>query len=202
MDKIGIMGGTFDPIHLGHLAMAQEAADLLHLPQVVFIPAQIPPHKRGRRITPPETRLRMTKIATADNPLFAVSDMELKRSAARPSYTVDTLNELKALYGETTELYFISGADSLVDLPTWHRAEELLHRCFFVATRRPGVPLTEKIVADTFGALAERIIFLDTPALEISSTAIRERIKNRRSVRYYIPAAVAKFIENEGLYRE
>ena len=144
----------------------------------------------------------MTELATADNPLFAVSDMELKRSSDRPSYTVDTLNELKALYGESTNIYFISGADSLVDLPTWHHAEELLRRCFFVATRRPGVPITDKVVTETFGALAEKIIFLETPALEISSTAIRDRIKNNRSVRYYISPEVAKFIENEGLYRE
>ena len=201
MDKIGIMGGTFDPIHFGHLAAAQEAAELLSLPRVIFVPAQIPPHKRHKHITSPEVRLRMTMLATGDNPLFSVSDMELKRSAARPSYTVDTINELKTVYGADTEIYFITGADSLLDLPTWHNAREILTKCHFVAVCRPGSPVNGRTVEDTFGALARRVIFLETPALEISSTDIRERVRNGRSVRYFMPAAVADFIAEEGLYR-
>ena len=202
MDKIGIMGGTFDPIHYGHLAAAEEAAEQLHLPQVIFVPAQIPPHKQKQHITSPAMRLKMVRLATMDNPRFAVSDMELVRSAERPSYTSDTMDALKAQYGEDTEIYFITGADSAVDLPTWHNARDILKKCRFVTTRRPGSSFDARSVEEIFGALAERVIFLDTPALEISSTDIRRRVKACRSIRYFVPPAVAEFIEKEGLYRD
>jgi len=199
-ERIGIMGGTFDPVHIGHLLTAEAVRDALKLDQILFIPAAIPPHKHRRDIASPEHRLSMVLLATAENPHFRVSDMELHREG--PSYTVDTIEVLRAERGEEAEFYFITGADAINDLATWHEVHELLRMCHFVAATRQGTPLNKEALLDEFGILArEHIHEVPTPELEISSTEIRERIHRGSSIRYMVPDNVADYIDKEGLYR-
>lgn len=198
--QIGIMGGTFDPIHLGHLLTAEAVRDAMDLNEILFIPAAVPPHKRERRIASPVHRLRMTMLATATNPHFRVSDIELHR--AGPSYTVDTVDALRKEWGGDASFYFITGADAINDLATWHDVHELLHKCHFVAARRQGTALARERLEEEFGALGrEHIHEVPTPELEISSTEIRRRVRRGASIRYMVPDAVADYIYKEGLYR-
>lgn len=197
--KIGIMGGTFDPIHLGHLATAEAVRELFALDEILFIPAARPPHKLGSLVTAEHHRLEMTRLATSSNKFFRVSDMELKRKGL--SYTLDTMNELHKTFGHATELFFIIGADSLADLSKWHEAKELVAKCHFIATTRQGVDVNFKAVENYFGAAAnEHIHRATTLGLEISSTDIRKRIKLGRSIKYLVPTAVEEYILREGLY--
>lgn len=197
--KIGIMGGTFDPIHLGHLATAEAVRELFTLDEILFIPAARPPHKLGKNITDERHRLTMTQLATRSNKFFRVSDMELRRTGL--SYTLDTMNELHKTFGNTTELFFIIGADSLADLSKWHSARELVEKCHFIATTRQGVDIDFSAVENFFGAAArEHIHRVTTPGLEISSTDLREKIRLGRSIKYLVPEAVEKYIAEEGLY--
>ncbi len=197
--KIGIMGGTFDPIHLGHLATAEAVREIFKLDEVLFIPAARPPHKLGRRVTDERHRLEMVHLATRSNKFFKVSDMELKRTGL--SYTLDTMNELHRTFGAATELFFIIGADSLADLSKWHAARELVEKCHFIATTRQGVDIDFSAVEEFFGAAArEHIHRVTTPGLEISSTDLRERIRLRRSIKYLVPEAVEEYILREELY--
>ena len=193
------MGGTFDPIHLGHLATAESVRELFALDEILFIPAARPPHKLGRHVTDEHHRLAMTILATRSNKFFRVSDMELKRTGL--SYTLDTMNELHAQFGTTTELFFILGADSLVDLSKWHEAKTLVARSHFIATTRPGVDVDFSATEKFFGtAASEHIHRVTTPAIEISSTEIRQRVKLGRSIKYLVPEAVEEYILREGLY--
>ena len=197
--KIGIMGGTFDPIHLGHLATAEAVREIFTLDEILFIPAARPPHKLNNRITDEQSRLTMTTLATRSNKFFRVSDMELRRNGL--SYTIDTMNELHKNFGRTTELFFIIGADSLADLQKWHAARELVAKCHFIATTRQGVDVNFSAVEKFFGkAAVEHIHRVTTPGLEISSTDIRERVRLGRSIKYLVPEAVEDFILREGLY--
>ena len=197
--RLGIMGGTFDPIHSGHLMTAEAVRDALSLSEVLFIPSARPPHKRGRDVAPAMHRLMMTELATRSNPYFRTSSMELRREG--PSYAVDTVAELQRRYG-SAEIYFITGADAVNELATWFHAEELLTRCHFVAATRQGTELDADALAEHFGALGlGRIHRVATPALEISSTDIRRRIREGRSIRYLVPSEVEEYIEREGLYR-
>lgn len=199
--KIGIMGGTFDPIHLGHLATAEAVREIFKLDEILFIPAARPPHKRDRTITDEQHRLTMTILATRSNKFFRVSDMEIKRTG--PSYTLDTMNELHATFGRTTELFFIIGADSLADLQKWHEARELVAKCHFIATTRQGVDVDFSAVEKFFGATAiEHIHRVTTPGFEISSTDIREKVRLNRSIKYLVPEVVEEYIAREKLYRE
>ena len=197
--KIGIMGGTFDPIHLGHLATAESVRELFALDEILFIPAARPPHKRGKTVTDERHRLAMTRLATQSNKFFRVSDMELKRTGL--SYTLDTMNELHKTFGDAAELFFIIGADSLADLSKWHAARELVAKCHFIATTRQGVDADFTAVEKFFGAAAnEHIHRVTTPGLEISSTDLRRRVKDGRSIKYLVPEAVEEYILREGLY--
>ena len=197
--KIGIMGGTFDPIHLGHLATAESVRESFLLDEILFIPAARPPHKLGKLVTDENHRLAMTILATRSNKFFRVSDMELKRTGL--SYTLDTMNELHKMFGSSTELFFIIGADSLVDLSKWHAARELVEKCHFIATTRHGVDIDFSAVRNYFGAAAsEHIHRVTTPGLEISSTDIREKIRLGRSIKYLVPEAVEEYILRERLY--
>lgn len=197
--KIGIMGGTFDPIHLGHLATAESARELFALDEILFIPAARPPHKLDRRVTDEHHRLTMTELATRSNKFFRVSDMEIRRTGL--SYTLDTINELHKIFGDSTELFFIIGADSLADLSKWHAARELVAKCHFIATTRQGVDVNFSAVEKFFGAtVSEHIHRCTTPGLEISSTDIRERVKAHRSIKYLVPEVVEDYIRREGLY--
>ena len=198
--RIGIMGGTFDPIHVGHLITAEMVRSSASLDEVVFIPSARPPHKDGARAASAEDRLIMTECAVQDNPYFSVSDMELKREG--PSYTVDTIAELRARLDDA-ELFFITGADAMNDLYRWHEPKRLLCSCQFIVATRQGAPLDELLLAEKFTA-EERshIQVLPTPHLEISSSVIRARIRAGLSVRHLVPRAVEEYIEKRGLYRE
>ena len=197
--KIGIMGGTFDPIHLGHLATAEAVREIFSLDEILFIPAARPPHKLDRSITDEHHRLAMTRLATHSNKFFRVSDLELKRTGL--SYTLDTVNELHKIFGSSTELFFIIGADSLADLSKWHAARELVAKCHFIATTRQGVDVDFSAVEKFFGAAAiEHIHRVTTPGLEISSTDIREKVRQRRSIKYLVPEVVEEYIAREELY--
>lgn len=198
--RIGVMGGTFDPIHMGHLVTAEAVRTEYQLDNVLFIPAANPPHKAKQEVTPAIHRYIMTAMATSSNPYFHVSSIELDRPG--PSYTIDTVYELVDRFGAGTELYFITGADAVQEIPTWDRIEELLGLCQFIAATRPGCLPTVDNIKEYFGELGKtRIHRLNTPELEISSTDIRERVKNGCSIKYIVPESVENYIWKEGLYR-
>lgn len=197
--KIGIMGGTFDPIHTGHLVTAEAVRIEYNLDQVLFIPAANPPHKQHLQLTPAIQRYIMTVMATYSNPYFYVSPIELERPGL--SYAIDTVMALIEQYGEMTEFYFITGADALQDLSTWKNIDQLLELCYFIAATRPGCICDLDDVIQQFGDKGRnRIQRLSTPELEISSTDIRERMKKGRSIKYIVPESVESYILKEGLY--
>jgi nicotinate-nucleotide adenylyltransferase len=198
--RLGLFGGTFDPPHYGHLAAAQETADLLRLERVLFLPAGWPPHKRGEPISPLEVRLRMVELAIADNPTFGLSLADAERPG--PSYTVDLLARFRAELGPGLDLFFIVGMDSLWDLTTWKDPQRILAQCTLVAVTRPGYPSVELGRLDlALPGAAERIRLLETPGVAISSTDLRERIAAGRPIRYLVPDCVRELIETCGLYR-
>lgn len=198
--KLGIMGGTFDPIHIGHLVTAEAVRMEYGLDVVLFVPAGHPPHKSDALITPMLHRYNMTVMATCSNPFFYVSSIEMERSG--PSYTIDTVKELIKQYGEQTEVYFITGTDTIHELPTWHNITELLQLCRFVGAARPGCNSMVDSIIERFGEIgSQRIHHLATPELEISSTDIRERIREGRSIKYIVPEKVEQYILKENLYQ-
>ncbi|HUH07048.1 MAG TPA: nicotinate-nucleotide adenylyltransferase [Egibacteraceae bacterium] len=190
--RVGIMGGTFDPVHLGHLVTAEQARAELKLDTVAFVPAGAPWQKQ-REVTPASHRYLMTVLATAANPAFAVSRIEIDSPGA--SYTVDTLRKLRALLPDD-QLFFITGADAILNILTWRNAEECLQLADFVAATRPGHDLGD-LEAER---LRDRVVVLDVPALAISSTDIRERFAAGRPVRYLIPREVEEYARKHGLY--
>lgn len=197
--KIGIMGGTFDPIHTGHLALAENVREALDLQEVLFIPAAQPPHKGGRAWAAAEQRYAMALLATAAHPCFHVSRCELERQG--PSYSYDTVRLLLDSCSADTALYFLTGSDEINSLAQWYRAEDLLRMVYFVVTPRPGIVVDREGLRKSFGALTEKIIEVRTPYFEISSTDIRERLRAHRTIRYLVPPAVEEYIAKEGLYR-
>lgn len=198
--KVGIMGGTFDPIHNGHLATAEAVKDSLALDLVLFIPSARPPHKRGRKVLEPEHRLAMTILATCSHPHYHVSTIEIMRSG--PSYAVDTIDALKSGFEPATRFYFILGADAALELSTWHHAQELVNKCFFVVATRQGTDFDMSSIENQFAPESrEHLIRVETPALEISSTDIREKIRSGRSIKYLVPELVEQYIIKENLYR-
>lgn len=198
--RVGILGGTFDPIHVGHLMMAEAVRGEYRLDEILFIPAASPPHKEGQRITPAAHRYLMTVLATLSNPRFRVSDIEMKRPG--PSYTIDTVYELRYQFPQTA-FYFIIGTDVIAEIATWDRVEELLTLCPFIAASRPGEEPDLVRLRRELGALGEaRIHPVTTPELEISSTDIRQRVRRGASIRYIVPDAVEQYIYKEGLYRD
>lgn len=191
--RVGIFGGTFDPIHVGHLIVAEQARDRLALDRVVFVPARVPPHKPGASAGA-EHRFRMTVLAVEDNPGFAVSDLELRREG--PSYTVDTLRALRAEESGDAQHYLLLGADSARDLEQWKDVDALLGDSTVVVLGRPGVEQDD--LPPRVGA---RATFLPAPLLAISSTEIRRLVREGGTVRYLVPAPVEDYIRSEGLYR-
>lgn len=190
------MGGTFDPIHYGHLVAAEEALVQFSLDRVVFMPTGEPARKTHRQVTPAEHRYLMTVIATASNPDFAVSRLEVDRPGV--TYTVDTMLELRAMYGPETDLFFITGADAILEILTWKDSARLAGTCTLIAATRPGYDLSR--LSTQPGADAFAIEPMEVPALAISSTDIRTRIAARRPVRYLLPEAVATYIRKNRLY--
>lgn len=198
--RVGIMGGTFDPIHIGHLVLAETAREELGLSEVLFIPAAQPPHKTGREVAAAEHRLRLVQLAVESNPFFRVLDVEMKREG--PSYSYDTLHSLVEEHGASADFCFIVGGDEMNAIFTWHRASELFSLCSFAAASRQGSPLSLSELRARLGEEAlSRIHFVKTPELEISSTDIRRRRQEGRSIRYLVPEKVEAYICKEGLYQ-
>jgi nicotinate-nucleotide adenylyltransferase len=195
--RIGILGGTFDPIHYGHLAIAEEARVALRLERVLFVPAARQPLKRGTHAATPEQRLEMVQLACAPNDNFEVSPIEIRRPG--PSYTLTTLELLRAV--EPGELHFILGADALADLPRWYGAERVVELARVVAVGRPGFKPDRAALGAALPRLPERLTVLEGPALDISSTTLRGRIAGGQPIRYQVPDAVAAYIDEQGLYR-
>lgn len=196
--RIGVLGGTFDPPHYGHLAIAEEARVRLNLERVLFVPAREPPHKPGRPISPVEDRLAMVQAAIADNPAFTLSRVDVDRPG--PSYTVDTMALLQAQLGSDAQLYLIIGMDSLRDLPTWHQPARLLDLCHIVAVSRPGYSCDMAALARLLPAVTTRVILIDGPALDISATELQRRIRAGLPIRYQVPEPVRRYIYEKGLY--
>jgi nicotinate-nucleotide adenylyltransferase len=198
--RIGILGGTFDPPHLAHLAIAEEAREALGLERVVFVPAGQPWQKADRDVTPGTVRLAMVERAIAGNPSFAVDRSEIDRAGA--SYTVDTLAAFAARERAGTELWFILSAEALAGLATWRdpdRVVALAHLCVVPRGRTAGDPVAA--FRARFPAAAERLVALERPRLDISSTEIRERVRAGRSIRYLVPDGVLDLVTRYALYR-
>ena len=196
---VGILGGTFNPIHIGHLTMAEAVRSEFGLEKIIFVPASQPPHKHGIEIASAADRYLMTELATCSNPAFEVSDIEMRR--AGPSYSVDTVKELMKAHGET-EFFFLVGTDIVREIHTWERVEELLTLCPFIVASRPGCRPDAERSREIFGGkLGERIRLLETPELAVSSTDIRERIAKGHSIKYIVPPEVESYIYKKGLYR-
>lgn len=198
--KIGLFGGTFDPVHYGHLLLAERCREALGLDEVRFIPAADPPHKDRDDLTDGVVRAEMLEFATAGNPNLLVDRRELSRSG--PSFTVDTLAGWKEERPED-DLYFLMGADSLADLPTWRQPERIAELATIVAVNRGHEPLPEAAaLVELLGEkIAEKVRFVTIPGMELSATELRQRARRGLSLRYTMPAAVIAYIEDKGLYQ-
>lgn len=202
-NRIGLYGGSFDPIHVGHLIVARSVAETLGLRQVIFLPSAHPPHKDATTLLDASHRGEMVKLAIHGEPLFTYDDYDLTHTG--PTYTVDTIAHFRTTLGPSTELCWVIGADSLSELPTWHRIGDLLDTCRIVTAARPQFPpsdmnaLREVLTDDQVKRLYDDI--LQTPGIDISSTEIRRRIRSRKSIRYLVPDTVCSYIENRQLYR-
>ena len=197
MARLGVMGGTFDPIHYGHLVAAEEALHQFELDQVVFVPTGDPWMKEHAAVSPAEDRYLMTVIATASDEKFRVSRMEIDREG--PTYTVDTLRDLRAELGQTTDLFFVTGADAMLEIFQWKDPAELFELAHLIAATRPGYDL-EAFTANTPHGHSG-VTVMQVPALAISSTDIRARVAAGRPIRYLLPEGVTTYIEKAGLYR-
>ncbi len=209
--QLGILGGTFDPVHYGHLRFAEEARELFQLDGVIFIPVGIPPHKAASKITPAEQRLAMVELAIKGNRSLCTSDIEVKRPWM--SYSVETIEEIKGQFGDGADLFFLVGYDAFKDIGTWKDHQKLLSLCHFVVARRAGqgggLPLE---VASLFcyheakgcylHSSGHSLHMVQVTALDISSTQIRGAVQSGRSISYLVSPEVEEFIRRDGLYRK
>jgi nicotinate-nucleotide adenylyltransferase len=191
--RIGVMGGTFDPIHHGHLVAASEVAQVFTLDEVVFVPTGQPWQKEGRQVSPSEDRYLMTVIATASNPRFSVSRIDIDRGG--PTYTIDTLRDLRAERGDEAELFFITGADALAQIMSWQDVNDLFKLAHFVGVTRPGHRLTGD------GLPEDKVSLVEVPALAISSTDCRQRVATGQPIWYLVPDGIVQYIAKRRLYR-
>lgn len=194
-ERIGVLGGTFDPIHNGHLVAASEVAHALDLNEVIFVPTGQPWQKEDRHLSAAEDRYLMTVIATASDALLSVSRVDIDREGE--TYTVDTLTELRAQRSADAEFFFIMGADALSGIKSWHNTENLFSLAHFVGCTRPGHPIDKADLPE-----GGDFTLIDLPALEISSTACRDRVRAGRPIRYLVPDGVIQYIAKRGLYRD
>lgn len=197
MERIGILGGTFDPPHIGHLILAECAADVMNLEKVLFVPAAEPPHKQNEVKTPVEHRIAMLERALAGNDRFRLSRVDVDRPG--PHYSVEMVQIIQVEY-PGAETCFVMGGDSLKDLPKWYRPYELIKHVRLAVIRRPGAEIDLQYLESVIPGLSERVTFVDTPLLDISSTIITERRVQHRSIRYFVPDAVLDYIETHQLY--
>ena len=191
--RIGVMGGTFDPIHHGHLVAASEVGHIFSLDEVVFVPTGQPWQKEGREVSAAEDRYLMTVIATASNPRFSVSRLDIDRPG--PTYTIDTLRDLRVERGPDAEFFFITGADALSRMMSWQDVDELFSLAHFVGATRPGHRLTGR------GLPEDRVSLVEIPALAISSTGCRRRVAEGQPIWYLVPDGIVQYIAKRGLYK-
>ncbi len=197
--EIGILGGTFDPIHVGHLVVAEEVRARLNLDEVLFIPAGQPWLKADTPISEAERRVQMVRLAIAEKPYFKLSTIEVERDG--PSYTVDTITELQAQLGVGSRLLFILGWENLAQLPQWREPVRLIKMCRLVAVPRVGCPIPDLGSLEAIiPGLSQRVIILDKPEVDISASVIRQRVAQGLSIRYLVPEAVAEYIKQNKLY--
>lgn len=197
--NVGILGGTFDPIHYGHLVAGEEARCVLGLERVLFVPSARPPHKLEYPVTPPEIRVQMVRLAIADNLSFELSTVEIDRPGL--SYSVDTIRVLQEQLGASAKLYFILGEDALADLPTWHEPEKLLDLCELIAVNRPGYhSFSLRLLERQLPGVERRVHQVRIPELAIWSTELRARVASGLPIRYLVPDAVHDYIYEHGLY--
>jgi len=200
--KIGVLGGTFDPVHLGHVAMAEEARKALGLAEVIFVPAGQPMLKSvDRVITPAGQRVEMLRLATIGKPHLKISSIEIERPG--PSYTVDTLEAITNRYGRKAGIYFILGWDSLAQLADWREPERIVAMCRLVAVPRPGYPRPDlEALEKKIPGISRKVTFIDKPNLDISATMIREKVRKGETIESLVPGLVAEYIKKHHLYRE
>ena len=192
--RIGVLGGTFDPIHLGHLIVAETIRENCQLDELIFLPARVHALKDNRRIESARHRIKMLKLAIADHPRFSLNDIEIRRDEV--SYTVDTMSRLRDLYPDDEyQRFFLMGSDNVHQLHRWKEPERLLDLCTIIAFGRAGV--SEKIV---HSALTKQLVFVEVPQIEISSTMVRQRRKHGESIRFLVPTAVESYIQESQLY--
>ena len=187
--KIGILGGTFDPIHNGHLHLARQALKRLSLDKVIFVPAHLPPHKKNSKIAPAHHRYGMVKLAINNTKVFEISDVEIKRKGR--SYSVETLKQLKRRFGPRVQIFFITGSDSLEDIESWKNLREILRLCRFVIVKRPCFKIKKS---------CHDFMMLDIEAKDISATDIRNRIGSKKPVKRLMPDSVIEYIKRHNLY--
>jgi nicotinate-nucleotide adenylyltransferase len=198
--RIGVLGGTFDPPHVGHLWLATLAADAIGLDRVLFMPAAQPPHKGGRLVSRGTDRLLMTRLAITGEEAFELCPIEMERPG--PSYTIDSIDDLERLYLGDAQLFLLMAADSLIAIDTWREPDRLLERIEWVVGPRPGSPLPDRsALAERFGPNAARIHLLSGPSLDVSSSEIRRRVAAGQAIRYLVPRGVEELIVERGLYR-
>lgn len=198
--NIGLMGGTFDPIHMGHLVTAEEARQQFDLDYVIFVPTGIPPHKEKEAVSLPEHRYLMTSLAVMSNPSFFVSRIEIDQKT--PTYTIDTVRHFSFGKDPGPEVFFITGADAILEIFTWKDYEELLELCTFIAVSRPGYSLDHfhETLDRSCPELKQKVHLLEIPALAVSSTFIRERVALSKTIKYLTPEPVEQYIKKHGLY--
>lgn len=196
--RLGVLGGTFDPPHCGHLILAEVARDELALDRVLWVPAADPPHKQAGEISPPGQRVAMLELALRDNPQFVLSRADLDRPG--PHYSVDLMDVLAAEYPQAA-FYFLMGGDSLRDLLTWHQPACLIEQCVLVVMPRPGANFDLSALEADLPGLSARVTFLDGPGVDIAASQIVERLRAGRTIRYLVPPGVEDYIEAHGLYR-
>jgi nicotinate-nucleotide adenylyltransferase len=197
--NIGVLGGTFDPIHMGHLKVAEKARDRLNLAQTLFMPAGQPWLKLNNAISPAQHRLEMVRLALADKPYFKLSTMEIERTG--PTYTVDTIAELQAQLGAGDEIFFILGWDNLTQFPQWHQPARLIKMCRLVAVPRVNYPVPDlDSLEAVLAGLSQRVILLDEPRIDISASEIRRRVARGLSIHHLVPEPVERYIKQHRLY--
>ncbi len=212
--RVGILGGTFDPIHLGHLRLAEEVGDDLRLESIYLVPAAYPPHKEKRPVTPFPHRYAMTELAACESPLFKATDMEGRREGL--SFSIDTLKEFHRFFTNDLQLYFIMGLDAFLEIETWREYRQLFHYAHFVVIQRPGLPSEQlepfmRSLQFSYESEGESgpfrmesgytVIYKKATLMDISSTDIRERVAVGRSIRFLVPEAVRSYIMDKGLYQ-
>ena len=198
--NIGVFGGTFDPVHNAHLRVAGEAGRRLQLEEIIFVPAGRPWLKADTLISPAEHRLQMLRLALADEPRFKLSTIEIEREG--PSYTVETIAQLREWVGSGDELFFILGWDSLAQLPRWREPSRLIEMCQLVAAPRPGCPLPDiKALEVLIPGISQRVVLLDKPEMDISASVVRDRVARGLSVQHLVPEKVNGYIKQHGLYK-